>query len=62
MKFGRWYLDFRRYRRSRYWTSGFRSGGRATPGPWWQLAVRGVGELTLSRDRTLFGWDDEANR
>lgn len=60
MKLGRWYLGFRRHRPSRYAPAGwvFRSGGRATPGPWWELRIPRIGSLTLSHDRTLFGWGE----
>lgn len=33
----------------------YRSGGQATPGPWWELAVPFVGSFVVSKDNTLFG-------
>lgn len=60
----RWRLDIELYRttgrrRSR-WT--YAKGGQATPGPWWALYVLNRVALTLSHDRTLFGWDDGASK
>lgn len=55
-KVGRWCLTFHRYDAFR---TAYYSGGRATPGPWWSLTIRRIGEIGLSRDRTLFGWTDE---
>jgi hypothetical protein len=60
-RFGRTWVGFQR-------VPGFiprrfqrRSGGQATPGPWWEYLIPGVGSIRISRDRTLFGWDDSAN-
>jgi len=55
IRVGRWCLSLRRYRAARTF---YTSGGRRTPGPWWALFIRGFGEIVLSHDRTLFGWDD----
>jgi hypothetical protein len=63
VRIGRTWLGFRRWLPNRYSPKRitWRSGGQATPGSWWMLTVPGVGELTINRDRTLFGWDDPAN-
>lgn len=59
VRIGRWCLTVHPYRARRTLYS---SGGQRTPGPWWCLDVRWLGDISLSRDRTIFGWGDEANR
>lgn len=61
VKVRRWRLDVKLYRptgkRGKRWL--YASGGKATPGPWWTVWVLNHAEVTLSHDRTLFGWDDQ---
>lgn len=61
LKFGRTWVGFQRipgYVPRRF---GRRSGGQATPGPWWEIMIPLTGSVVVNRDRTIFGWDDPAS-